>query len=116
LHLRPALPRRSATPPKNGPRGDEVHQAMPNTKTATKRLRQNIAHRARNRSIKRAVRTQCRKVHEAVVAGDAQLAETEFRLAAKSLDRAGARNIIHRNAVARIKSRLSAKIKAVKQG
>lgn len=88
---------------------------MPNTKTASKRLRQNVVRRARNRSIKRAIRTQCRKVREAVTAGDVDRAESEFRLAAKGLDRAGTRNIIHRNAAARIKSRLSAKIKAIKQ-
>ena len=89
---------------------------MPNTRTAQKRLRQNEVHRARNRSIKRAVRTRCRKGGEAITAGDVQRAEAEFRLAAKHLDRAGAKNILHRNAAARIKSRLSAKIKAVKQG
>jgi len=89
---------------------------MPNTKSANKRLRQNIARRLRNRSIKQAARTQCRKVREAVEAGDAELAEAEFRLAAKKLDRAGARNIIHENAAARTKSRLSAKIKALKAG
>lgn len=89
---------------------------MPNSKTAEKRLRQNIARRARNRSIKRAVRTQCRKVREAVVAGEVEKARAEFRLAAKSLDRAGSRNVIHRNAAARIKSRLSARIKAIQQG
>ncbi|MHC4178133.1 MAG: 30S ribosomal protein S20 [Planctomycetota bacterium] len=89
---------------------------MPTTKSATKRLRQNIANRLRNRSIKGAVRTQCRKVREAIQAGDAELAESEFQLAAKGLDRAGARNIIHRNAAARTKSRLSAKIKALKTG
>ncbi len=88
---------------------------MPSTKSAKKRLRQNIAHRDRNRSIKRTVRSQCRKVHEAVKAGDSALAETEFRRAAQGLDRAGARNIIHRNAAARTKSRLSARIKALKQ-
>jgi len=66
--------------------------------------------------MKRAVRSQCRKVREAVDAGDPQRAEAELRLAAKRLDRAGAKNIIHRNAAARIKSRLSAKIKALKQG
>jgi small subunit ribosomal protein S20 len=87
---------------------------MPNTKSAEKRLRQNIAHRLRNRSIKRAIRTQCRKVREAVEAGNVELAQAEFRLTAKKLDRAGARNIIHRNAAARTKSRLSAKIKALK--
>jgi small subunit ribosomal protein S20 len=89
---------------------------MPTTNSAKKRLRQNVARRTRNRSVKRAVRTQCRKVREAVQAGDVEQAETEFRLATKRLDRAGARNIIHRNAVARTKSRLSARIKAMKQG
>ena len=88
---------------------------MPNTKSAEKRLRQNAVRRARNRSVKRAVRTQCRKVREAVLAGDVERAETEFRVAAKRLDQAGAKNIIHPNSAARIKSRLSARIKAVKQ-
>ena len=89
---------------------------MPTSKSAKKRLRQNIARRTRNRATRSAVRTQCRKVREAVSEGDAERAETEFRLAAKKLDRAGARNIIHRNAAARLKSHLSAKIKAMKVG
>lgn len=61
------------------------------------------------------MRTQLRKVREALKAGDADLASTEFRAAAQKLDRAGSRNIIHRNAAARIKSRLSAQIKALQQ-
>ena len=89
---------------------------MPSTASSKKRLRQNFVRRDRNRSIKRAVRTQCRKVSEAIKSGDAEAAENEFRLAAKGLDQAGARNIIHRNAAARLKSRMSAKIKALKQG
>ena len=88
---------------------------MPTSKSAKKRLRQNIARRAQNRTVRSAVRTQCRKVREAVSEGDAERAEAEFRLAAKKLDRAGARNIIHPNAAARLKSRMSAKIKALKQ-
>jgi len=88
---------------------------MPTTQSAKKRLRQNLVRRARNRSTKRSVRTQCRKVREAVAAGDLEAAQTEFRLAAKKLDRAGAKNVVHRNAAARTKSRLSAKIKALKQ-
>ncbi len=87
---------------------------MPSTKSSKKRLRQNIVSRLQNRSIKQAVRTQCSKVRQAIEAGDAELAETEFRQAARKLDRAGARNIIHRNAASRTKSRLSAKIKALK--
>jgi len=88
---------------------------MPNTQTAKKRLRQNLAHRKHNLSIKRAMRTQLRKVREAIAAGNAEVAGAEFRLAAKKLDRAGSRNIIHPNAAARVKSRLSAQIKAIKK-
>ena len=88
---------------------------MPNSKSAKKRLHQNHVRRAENRSAKQAVRTQCRKVREAIVANDVESAESEFRLAVKSLDRAGGKRIIHPNAVARTKSRLSAKVKAIKQ-
>ena len=88
---------------------------MPNTKSSQKRLRQNISHRARNLSVKRDLRTQCRKVREAITDGNAELAQTEFQLATKKLDRAASRKIVHRNAVARVKSRISAKIKAIKK-
>ncbi|MHB8903289.1 MAG: 30S ribosomal protein S20 [Thermoguttaceae bacterium] len=88
---------------------------MPNTKSAKKQLRQDEELRVRNRSLRSELRTQCRKVREAIKSADLGQAETEFRVAVKKLDRAGARNIIHRNAAARLKSRMSAKIKALKQ-
>jgi small subunit ribosomal protein S20 len=88
---------------------------MPNTKSAKKRLRQNTTRKEHNLAIKRSMRTQLRKVREAVKAGDVELATTEFKAATKKLDRAGAQNIIHRNAAARLKSRMSAKIKAMKE-
>jgi len=87
---------------------------MPNSNSAKKRLRQNHTRRSINRSFKSAMRTQLRKVREAVQAGDAETAEQEFHLAAKKLDQAGARNIIHANKAARTKSRLQKAIKAVK--
>ncbi|MDZ7619292.1 MAG: 30S ribosomal protein S20 [Patescibacteria group bacterium] len=88
---------------------------MPNTQSAKKRLRQNVVRRARNRSAKQALRTQCRKVRQAVQDGDLDRAEAELRLASKRLDRAGVKNIIHRNAAARTKSRLSGAIRRAKQ-
>jgi small subunit ribosomal protein S20 len=84
---------------------------MPNTASAKKRLRQNEARRQRNRAVKSAVRTQIKKVHQALQAGDLPQAEQNYRLAAKQLDQAGAANIIHTNAVARRKSRLQRMIK-----
>ena len=44
----------------------------------------------------------------------AEEAETELRKAAKLLDKSAAKHVIHRNAAARVKSRLSAKVKTLK--
>jgi small subunit ribosomal protein S20 len=90
--------------------------AMPNTLSAKKRLRQNVTRRDRNRAIKSALRGQLRKVREALQEGNAEQAEADYKLAAQRLDRAGQRNIIHRNKAARTKSRLQKMIKAAKQG
>jgi len=89
---------------------------MPNIRSAKKQLRQNVVRKRRNLAIKRALRTQVRKVREATAAGEIDRAESEFRVAVKKLDRAGAKNIIHRNAASRLKSRLSAGIKSAKSG
>ena len=57
---------------------DNRLQIMPNSKSATKRLRQNVTHRDRNRAVKSDLRTQLRKVRAAVAAGDVAKAEAEF--------------------------------------
>lgn len=87
---------------------------MPNTTSAKKRLRQNIVRRDHNRSAKSALRTQLRKVREAIDAGDSAKAEVEYRLAAKNLDQAGSRRIIHPNKASRLKSRLAQAIRKTK--
>ena len=87
---------------------------MPNTASAKKRLRQNVARRTRNRALKSVVRKHIRQVREAVAAGNVEQAEDQFRTAAKHLDRAGAKNVIHPNKAARQKSRLQTLIKQAK--
>lgn len=87
---------------------------MPNIASAKKRLRQNVVRRARNRSARSTLRTQIRKVREAIATGNVEQSETEFSVAVKMLDRAAAHNVIHANAAARTKSRLSKAIKALK--
>ncbi len=84
---------------------------MPNTKSAAKRLRQNLLRRGRNRSEKRDVRTGCRKVLAALEEGKQEEARTLFRDATKKLDQAAAQRVIHPNAAARLKSRLAARMK-----
>jgi small subunit ribosomal protein S20 len=87
---------------------------MPNIKSAKKRLKQSIVHRERNRSTKHAIRTECKKVIAATAAGNVEQAETELRAAAKLLDQSAAKHVIHRNAAARTKSRLTARVKKLK--
>ena len=87
---------------------------MPTTKSAKKRLRQSLERRATNRATKSSIKTQVRKVREAIAAGDQAKVDAEFRLAAKKLDRAGAKRVIHPNAAARTKSRLQHLMKAAK--
>ena len=87
---------------------------MPNTASAKKRMRQDAVRRARNRSVKSTLRTQARKVREAITAKDLEKSQTEFRSLVRKLDRAAAHNVIHRNTAARTKSRLSSAIKALK--
>jgi len=87
---------------------------MPNTPSAKKRMRQDAVRRARNRSTKSALRTQLRKVRDAIAAKEIETSQTEFRSLAKKLDRAAAHKVIHPNRAARTKSRLSAHIKALK--
>ena len=86
---------------------------MPNTASAKKRMRQDAVRRLRNRSTKSTIRTQLRKIREAIAAKDLEKSQTEFRALVKKLDRAASRNVIHANAAARTKSRVSAAIKAI---
>ncbi len=84
---------------------------MPNTTSAKKALRQNQVRRLRNRSQRSALRTVVKKCRQAAESGDAEAAQAAFRLAVKRLDQAAAKNLIHRNAAARTKSRLSKLLK-----
>jgi small subunit ribosomal protein S20 len=88
---------------------------MPNIASAKKRLRQSIKRNIRNRATKSELRTEIRKVRESATGGKLDAAEAEFRVAVEKLDRAAAKNVIHKNKAARLKSRLSAHLKAAKK-
>ncbi|MEX0641803.1 MAG: 30S ribosomal protein S20 [Pirellulales bacterium] len=87
---------------------------MPNSTSAKKRMRQDIVRRTRNRATKAGLRTQLRKVREAIAAKKLEDSQKEFAVLARKLDRAASAKVIHANAAARTKSRLSHAIKALK--
>ncbi len=86
---------------------------MPHSASAKKRHRQNLRNRERNRAVKSDLKSQVRKLLDAISTGDAAKAKEELRLVAKKADRAAASKTIHKNRAARIKSRLSTRVKNV---
>ena len=87
---------------------------MPNTVSAKKSLRQSQVRRDRNRAARTALRTLLRKTRESIAAKDEEASRANFATLVKKLDRAAGKNLIHLNAAARTKSRLSKSIKALK--
>lgn len=77
--------------------------AVPRIKSAAKRMRQGRARTVQNRTHRSALRTALRKVRAATGAE----AVTAYAEAVKLLDRAAQKNIVHKNAAARQKSRLA---------
>lgn len=87
---------------------------MANIKSAKKRARQAVVRNARNASQRSMLRTSVKKVLKAIDANDHAAAEAAFKTAVPILDRYASRGLIHKNKAARHKSRINARIKALK--
>ena len=86
---------------------------MANTAQAKKRVRQSEKARARNASQRSAMRTAVKKLLSTIEGGDKSAMQAVFIETSSALDRAARKGLIHKNKAARLKSRLSARIKAV---
>jgi small subunit ribosomal protein S20 len=80
---------------------------MANIKSQIKRNRQNEKRGERNKTVRTALKTSTKKVRTAVAAGDADEAMALHREAARALDKAVAKGIVHKRTAARRKSRLA---------
>ena len=78
-----------------------------------KRARQDVALNAHNTSLRSHFRTVVKNVVKAVAGGDKAVAAETFRSAQKVIDSVADKGIFHKNKAARLKSRLSAKVKAL---
>lgn len=85
---------------------------MPNTKSAAKRLRQNVKRRMRNRIAKKLIKTYTKRALAAAAAGKREQADADFKVAVSKIDKAGARRVLHPNTAARRKSRLTREYQA----
>ena len=89
---------------------------MPHTRSARKHLRQTEKRRLKNRSTKKAIKTQIKKLKEIIASGPADKIQAEYNLLAKKLDKAAARRIVHPNLAARNKSQMAKLIQTKEKG
>lgn len=86
---------------------------MANSAGSKKRARQAEKRRQHNASLRSMARTYMKKVVAAIESGDKTAAEAAFKTAQPILDSSVNKGIFHKNKIARTKSRLSARIKAL---
>ena len=86
---------------------------MANIKSAIKRARQNVKRNALKSTQRSTARTAVKAVESAVSANDKELAKGAFKNAESALDNLANKKVIHKNKAARIKSRLSKKVKTL---
>ncbi len=80
---------------------------MAHSKSAKKRVRQNQERRLRNRHHRSSLRTAVKQLRAAVAADDLDASREQLPKTLALLDRMAGRRILHPNAAARSKSRLS---------
>ena len=83
---------------------------MPNIKSAKKRVKVIAVKTARNKAERSALKTKIKKANAAIAAGENK--EEALRAAAKKIDQAVAKGLLHKNNAARKKSALAKKANA----
>jgi small subunit ribosomal protein S20 len=86
---------------------------MANIASQIKRNRQALVHRQRNRAVRSALKTYLKRFNVAVDAGDREAAAEAYREAARRLDKAASKGVVHGNFAANHKSRMSKRLSAV---
>ena len=82
---------------------------MPNHKSAEKRMRQNERRRKINRSNRTRVRTAIKNLRSALGTGDAAAINALLPETMSTIDKAVQKGVLHKNAAARYKGRLTAR-------
>jgi small subunit ribosomal protein S20 len=86
---------------------------MPNHKSAKKRVRQSEKRRTINRGHRTKVRTFIKKLRSVIDSGDKQQIDQLLPEAISVIDKSIQKGVLHANAAARYKSRLTAKANQV---
>ncbi|MCB1651402.1 MAG: 30S ribosomal protein S20 [Alphaproteobacteria bacterium] len=88
---------------------------MANHKSAEKRIRRNERRAQVNKSRMSRVRTFIKRIEAALASGNAKDAEEALKAARPEIQRGVAKGLMHKNTASRKLSRLSSRIKTLKQ-
>jgi len=88
---------------------------MPNIKSQEKRDRQNIKRRTKNRLLKTRIKTDQKKLAEAVKSKNIEEAEKNFNILSKHLDKAVKKSAVHKNFSANKKSKAAKLVNSIKK-
>ena len=88
---------------------------MPQRQSAKKELKKNVKRRARNLTVKTRLKKVIKSFKRTAQAKEANSTQEALKTLYKTLDKAAAQGIIHKNKAARKKSRLSKLIKKPSQ-
>jgi small subunit ribosomal protein S20 len=80
---------------------------LANTRSAQKRNRQSQKRRARNQAVRTRVKSAVKKVRETLDRGETAAAQDAFKAAARVIDQASSKGVVHRNTASRKISRLA---------
>ena len=83
---------------------------LPNIKSAKKRVLVSEARNARNKANRSALKTAIKKFEAAAVEGNRTEAEGAYKVAVKSIDKAAAKGLLHKNNAANKKSAMTIKL------
>ena len=86
---------------------------MANIKSSAKRALLIQKATAKNKAAKSLMKTNIKKFDAAASGGDRETADTAYRTAIKTVDRAATKGLIHRNKAARRKSALTKKLNGI---
>ena len=87
---------------------------MAHSLSAKKRSRQNLKRRRINRARKSMVKTQIKRLEDALRDNDPAQAAEQYRLVQKKLDKVASTSTLHRRTAARIKARMARRVNALK--
>lgn len=84
--------------------------------SALKQHRRSLKARARNRRNVSQMKTHVKKLRAAIASGDGEAAKSLLPAAVAEIDKAARKGVVHDNAAARYKSRLTKRINALAAG